>query len=97
MFTIKMMKKEGVDLRAQGVWEEPSTMRDVPQIKNIHRMSNFINTDELSKALRGAGLRDIDLQYSFGETNDSNSIAISIDSHKDISRKFKDYINDRGF
>lgn len=95
---VKTMAKEGVDLRDNSVWDEdPVSVRQtqaVPRIKT--NMGSFMNPNRLRDILKGAGLRDVDVRYAYGPANDANTIAINMESEKDIRKEFANYINDRG-
>ena len=97
---IKVMRNEGLELTEANYWPEDEAKADKSGVEDIPIKQNFlssmINTGELEKVLRGAGLEDVRIQMnvSGADSNQfSTSINIQQDRTKEIEVGMKEYMN----
>lgn len=90
---VKVMKAEGIELTESNYWGDDEKMAEESGVEDIPiRKGGFsasINTGDLEKALRGAGLSDVRISMQSGQA-DSNSFQANIDLKKDRTAEIED-------
>ena len=97
---VKVMKNEGIELTESNYWGDDEAISETSGVEAVDmqqkRFSSLINTGELEKALRGAGLSDVRISMETGQS-DASSFQTDINLKKDrtieIEDGLKEYAN----
>jgi hypothetical protein len=83
---IKVMKKQGMELKSAGYWADDEKRAELSGVKPIQTSTVLpsFDTDKLMEVLRGKGLEDVDVTMNITYSDDPSSFQTHIDFKKDI-------------